>query len=136
MIRRCHGSTPAKEIGVLAVKDYLSPVIDQTCVEAHQCRIASGLVIDGDHLEPARHDIAYEDRLQKAATLLRQGYHGVLKPVGHLGGTERRHGHQKQAMRNALSEASGGGKGCVVVDWMIIAGEASEQSELLLTDCP
>src|SRR5262245_26478630 len=43
-------------------------------------------------------------------------------------------GALEEAMRNALSEASLGGKGFVIVDWMAIAGEASQQAELLLGD--
>src|SRR5262245_10333449 len=134
MIHPSWGSTPAKEIGLLAIKDHLSIDIEQPCAEVHQCRIAAGLVIDGHDLEAARHDISHEDRFQEAAALLDQGQHGIVKVVRHLGGSERRHGHQKQAMRNALSEASLGGKGFIVVEWVIVPGETSEQSELLLTD--
>jgi hypothetical protein len=120
---------------VLPVKYYLSRDIEQPCAEVYECGIARRIVMDGDNLERACYDLAHKDRLQESAPLFRQGHHSVLKSARDLGGSERRQGHQQQAMRNAPTEAGLGSKSIVIVDWMPVPSKPSEQSELLLIDC-
>jgi His-Xaa-Ser system radical SAM maturase HxsC len=104
----------------------LATVICQADIEAHQGNTPRRLGVNRGHFESARECVAHEHRFEKAGAHLHESNHSVFDPPRYRGRAKRRHRHDEQPMRQALSKTCLGRISIIVVDWMVVAGHIGE----------